>query len=88
MRRRNTSYGRHWAVGCGARAKRKCLVQENVRKSSGLPNLPKGRQDLETFELEKMHVLNPIYPSRKLQKKITRIHGAACAKEPLENKPE
>ena len=67
---------------------RNCLVQENVRKPSGLPTLPKGRKDLGTSELEKMHVLNPIYPSRKLQMKIIRIHAAAYAKETLENKPK
>ena len=44
---------------------RKCLVQENVRKSSGLPICQGEEKGLGTPELEKMHVLNPIYPSRR-----------------------
>ena len=44
-----------------------------MRKSSGLPNVPKRRKSLGTSELEKMHVLNHIYPSRKLQKIIAFV---------------
>ena len=57
--------------------------EPNVQRSSGLPNLPKGRKSLGTSELEKMNALNLIYSSRKLQK--IRFHGAAYAKETLEN---
>ena len=53
VHRRNTSYGRLWAV---------------VWKSSGIPNLPRGREGLGTSEFEKMHVLNPVHPSRSSRK--------------------
>ena len=55
------------------------LVRENVQKSSGLPTLPKGREDLGTFE--RMHVLNPINPSRKLEKRIIRLCQRAVGKQ-------
>ena len=82
---------RLWGLSHNSECGRSCFVlknvlfRENVRKSLGFPNLPTGRKGLGTCELEKMHVLNPIYPRRKLQK-IIRIHGAARAKKPLENK--
>ena len=48
-----------------------------MRKSSGLPNLPSGREGLGTSELEKMHACSEPNMSRQKLHKNIRIHGAA-----------
>ena len=76
-RRNNTSYGFLWAVRCGREPIlsvedrvlfRKKFSSGKMRKSSGLPNLPRGREGLGTSELEKMHVPNPKCRSRSSRK--------------------